>query len=88
MCIRDSILAITFTNKAAGELKNRLGAMLGQAGQDVNASTFHSACVRILRRDGGRLGYPQSFTISVSYTHLDVYKRQAHQRAGQHLQGN
>ena len=57
------ILAITFTNKAAGELKNRLGAMLGQAGQDVNASTFHSACVRILRRDGGRLGYPQSFTI-------------------------
>ncbi len=57
------ILAITFTNKAAGELKKRLGAMLGQAGQDVNASTFHSACVRILRRDGGRLGYPQSFTI-------------------------
>jgi len=57
------ILAITFTNKAAGELKNRLSAMLGEAGQDVNASTFHSACVRILRREAGRLGYPQSFTI-------------------------
>ena len=37
--------------------------MLGEAGQDVNASTFHSACVRILRREAGRLGYPQSFTI-------------------------
>lgn len=57
------ILAITFTNKAAGELKNRLSDMLGQAGQDVNASTFHSACVRILRREGERLGYPKSFTI-------------------------
>ena len=57
------VLAITFTNKAAGELKNRLSAMLGEAGQDVNASTFHSACVRILRREAGRLGYPQSFTI-------------------------
>ena len=57
------ILAITFTNKAAGELKSRLAAMLGQAGQDVNASTFHSACVRILRRSGELLGYPKSFTI-------------------------
>lgn len=57
------ILAITFTNKAAGELKNRLETMLGQEGQDVHASTFHSACVRILRRDGERLGYPKSFTI-------------------------
>lgn len=58
-----NVLAITFTNKAAGELKNRLSAMLGEAGQDVNASTFHSACVRILRQEAGRLGYPQSFTI-------------------------
>ena len=58
-----NVLAIPFTNKAAGELKNRLSAMLGEAGQDVNASTFHSACVRILRREAGRLGYPQSFTI-------------------------
>ncbi len=57
------ILAITFTNKAAGELKSRLAAMLGEMGQDVNASTFHSACVRILRRSGELLGYPKSFTI-------------------------
>ena len=57
------ILAITFTNKAAGELKLRLQTMLGEAGQDINASTFHSACVRILRREAERLGYPKSFTI-------------------------
>ena len=46
-----TILAITFTNKAAGELKDRLSAMLGPEAEDVWASTFHSACVRILRRD-------------------------------------
>lgn len=57
------ILAITFTNKAAGELKERLVHMLGETGLDVHASTFHSACVRILRRDAPRLGYPQNFTI-------------------------
>ena len=73
-----NVLAITFTNKAAGELKNRLSAMLGEAGQDVNASTFHSACVRILRREAGRLGYPQSFTIYDTYDQQramkEVYK--------------
>ena len=59
-----NVLAITFTNKAAGELKNRLAAMLGQEqGADVNASTFHSACVRMLRKDADRLGFPTSFTI-------------------------
>ena len=59
-----NVLAITFTNKAAGELKNRLAAMLGEEqGADVNASTFHSACVRMLRRDADRLGFPKSFTI-------------------------
>ena len=58
------MLAITFTNKAAGELKERLRAMLGETvGGDVNASTFHSACVRILRRDAERIGFPRSFTI-------------------------
>ncbi len=57
------ILAITFTNKAAGELKNRLANMLGEEGLDVHASTFHSACVRILRREAARLGYPQGFAI-------------------------
>ena len=58
-----SIIAITFTNKAANELKNRLSAMLGPQGQDVWAMTFHSACCRILRRDIERLGYTRSFTI-------------------------
>jgi len=57
------VMAITFTNKAAGELKSRLSAMLGSAGEQVAASTFHSACVRILRADGDRLGYKNSFTI-------------------------
>ncbi len=58
-----SIIAITFTNKAAGELKERLEAMLGREAQDVWAMTFHSACCRILRRDIDRLGYGKSFTI-------------------------
>ncbi len=58
-----SILAITFTNKAANELKSRLTDLLGQAGQDVWAMTFHSACCRILRRDIHLMGYTNSFTI-------------------------
>ncbi|MBE6958340.1 MAG: ATP-dependent DNA helicase PcrA [Ruminococcaceae bacterium] len=58
-----SIIAITFTNKAAGELKERLAARLGDAAQDVWAMTFHSACCRILRKDIERLGYSRSFTI-------------------------
>ncbi len=58
-----SIIAITFTNKAANELKARLSAMLGPEAADVWAMTFHSACCRILRRDIERLGYSRSFTI-------------------------
>lgn len=58
-----SIIAITFTNKAAGELKERLERMLGEQALDVWASTFHSACVRILRRDIDKLGFDKSFTI-------------------------
>ena len=58
-----SIIAITFTNKAANELKDRLAAMLGEEARDVWAMTFHSACCRILRRDIDRLGYSKSFTI-------------------------
>jgi DNA helicase-2/ATP-dependent DNA helicase PcrA len=57
------IIAITFTNKAAGEMKNRLTKMLGPGADDIWAMTFHSACARILRRDIERLGYERSFTI-------------------------
>ena len=58
------VLAITFTNKAANELKERIALSCGAAaGQDVWASTFHSACVRILRREIELLGYGSSFTI-------------------------
>ncbi len=58
-----NILAITFTNKAANEMKDRLYAMLGDKALDINAGTFHSSCVRILRREIERLGYTGSFTI-------------------------
>nr|WP_325197010.1 UvrD-helicase domain-containing protein [uncultured Oscillibacter sp.] len=57
------IIAITFTNKAAGELKDRLAARLGPMANDIWASTFHSACVRILRRDIDRIGFDKDFTI-------------------------
>ena len=57
------IIAITFTNKAAEELKIRLERMLGPEAQDIWAQTFHSACVRILRGNADRLGYSNSFTI-------------------------
>lgn len=57
------ILAITFTNKAADELKTRLEKRLGAAGSEIWAFTFHSACVRILRQEIERLGYSRTFTI-------------------------
>ena len=62
-CPSYRILAITFTNKAAGELKERLMHMLGQEGDEVAASTFHSFCARLLRREGEHLGYTRHFTI-------------------------
>ncbi|MDE7218582.1 MAG: UvrD-helicase domain-containing protein, partial [Oscillospiraceae bacterium] len=60
-----SVIAITFTNKAAGELKERLERMCGAAARDIWAATFHSACIRILRRDVEKLGmgFDSSFTI-------------------------
>jgi DNA helicase-2/ATP-dependent DNA helicase PcrA len=57
------ILAITFTNKAADEMKQRVARLVGPVAQKMWVSTFHSACVRILRRDAPKLGYPSSFTI-------------------------
>ncbi len=58
-----SIIAITFTNKAANEMKERLSNLLGPQAQDIWAMTFHSACCRILRRDIERMGFTRSFTI-------------------------
>jgi DNA helicase II / ATP-dependent DNA helicase PcrA len=57
------ILAITFTNKAADEMKGRVANLVGPVARKMWVSTFHSACVRILRREAQRLGYPSSFTI-------------------------
>ena len=68
------VLAITFTNKAAGELKERLERMLGPEANDIWASTFHSACVRILRRDIEKLGFASSFTIYDTDDSLRVIK--------------
>ncbi|MBR0423176.1 MAG: UvrD-helicase domain-containing protein [Clostridia bacterium] len=58
-----NILAITFTNKAAGELKNRLEAALGEEGKNIWASTFHSLCSRILRENAEKLGYSNHFVV-------------------------
>jgi len=57
------ILAITFTNKAAGEMKERVGELVGSVAKSMWVSTFHSACVRILRQEAVRLGYSNTFSI-------------------------
>jgi DNA helicase-2/ATP-dependent DNA helicase PcrA len=57
------ILAITFTNKAAGEMASRVAALVGPRSRSMWVMTFHSACVRILRREAKRFGYPSSFSI-------------------------
>ena len=69
------ILAITLTNKAADELKNRLETIIGPSSHDIWACTFHSACVRILRRDAEKLGYTNSFVIYDSADSLSLMKR-------------
>lgn len=69
-----SILAITFTNKAAREMQERVSALVGPQGQDIWVSTFHSMCVRILRRDISRIGFTSNFTILDSGDQLSVIK--------------
>ena len=69
------IIAITFTNKAADELKARLERMLGSGASDIWAMTFHAACVRILRRDADRLGFDRSFTIYDTSDSQSLMKR-------------
>ncbi|WP_274362574.1 DNA helicase PcrA [Paenibacillus thermotolerans] len=69
-----SILAITFTNKAAREMQERVSKLVGPHGQDIWVSTFHSMCVRILRRDIERIGFTSSFTILDSGDQLSVIR--------------
>ncbi len=68
------VIAITFTNKAAEELKGRLEKMLGTDARDIWAQTFHSACVRILRSHADKLGYDRSFTIYDTSDSLSILK--------------
>ena len=70
-----NIIAITFTNKAAKEMKERVNAILASGGEDVWVSTFHSMCVRILRRDVDFIGYNRNFTIIDSSEQLTLMKR-------------
>jgi DNA helicase II / ATP-dependent DNA helicase PcrA len=69
-----NILAITFTNKAAREMRERIQKMMGGAADDIWISTFHSMCVRILRRDIDRLGFNRNFTILDTTDQLSVIK--------------
>src|SRR6185312_5012507 len=69
------ILAITFTNKAASEMRERVQSLLGQSAEGMWISTFHSACVRILRREAEHFGYSKSFTIYDSADSKALVKR-------------
>ena len=69
------ILAITFTNKAAGEMKERVQALVGRRARAMWVMTFHSACARMLRAEGARLGYTRSFTIYDEADSLRLVKR-------------
>jgi len=69
------ILAITFTNKAAGEMRERVAGLVGEASRGMWISTFHSACVRILRREAEQFGFTKSFTIYDSGDSRALIKR-------------
>ena len=70
----NNILAITFTNKAAKEMQDRVGQLIGDMSKSMWVSTFHSMCVRILRRDGERIGYDKNFSIIDATDQLTVIK--------------
>ncbi|MCD7708793.1 MAG: DNA helicase PcrA [Clostridiales bacterium] len=69
-----NILAITFTNKAAGEMRERIDRLVGMGSESIWVSTFHSACVRILRRYIDRIGYGNNFTIYDSDDQKNIMK--------------
>ena len=71
----NEILAITFTNKAAGEMRERLTAMLGPMARAIWILTFHAACGRMLRREAERLGYKSNFTIYDSADQVRLVKQ-------------
>ena len=84
-----NIMAITFTNKAAGEMRERIDALVGYGSESIWVSTFHSTCVRILRRHIDRIGYDTNFTIydSDDSKSVDEGDLQAPEYRYQDLQG-
>ncbi len=69
------ILAVTFTNRAAGELRERIAALVGESGKDVQAGTFHALCARVLRQDGEAIGLDRRFVIYDTDDQQQLMKR-------------